>query len=64
MQTRFSSVPSGDDNKKREGRKRVSVMQTLQEYLLVYAVTYDQFERNQRKLKQRLALEAAVAARP
>ncbi|KAL8453888.1 hypothetical protein Emag_001696 [Eimeria magna] len=56
---RFSSVPSGEGNKRRDLDKRTSVMQTLQEYLLVYALPYEQFELNNRKIKQRLALQAA-----
>ncbi|KAL8434243.1 hypothetical protein Efla_002008 [Eimeria flavescens] len=57
---RFSSVPAAVVEDSRSASKRVSVMQTLQEYLLVYALPYERFELNTRKLKQRLALKAPL----
>ncbi|KAL8271251.1 hypothetical protein Esti_004817 [Eimeria stiedai] len=57
---RFSSMPPAEGNKGRDAHKRTSVMQTLREYLLVYAVPYEQFVRNNRRIKQRLALQAAL----
>lgn len=60
LQVRFSVLPNDFNSKEREARKRVSVVQSLQEYLLVYALPYDRFERNQRQVKQRLAVQAAM----
>lgn len=57
---RFSTLPSAEDSKSRDSRKRISVLQSLQEYLFVYAIPYERFERNARQVKQRLAVNGAV----
>ncbi|KAL8447912.1 hypothetical protein Emed_004207 [Eimeria media] len=54
---RFSSVPSDKSSKKGDSHKRTSVMETLQEYLLIYALPYEQFVINNRKIKQKLAMQ-------
>lgn len=60
QKVRFSVLPNDFNSKKRDARKRVSVVQSLKEYVLVYALPYDRFERNQRQVKQRLAVQAAM----
>ncbi|OEH80431.1 hypothetical protein cyc_06389 [Cyclospora cayetanensis] len=57
---RFSAVPSEGGRDQEAGRTRVSVMKSLQEFLLVYAIPYDHFELNQRRVKQRLAVKASM----